>query len=129
MAQYDDPRNPFSAGRPEAGSPWGESAPGPSPGRDGLQLPGEADSGGWGRDGQQRPSPIARRRNQWRQHQQLAPDFGPAPVEPEIEPVTRPAARNASLPTFRRGPAQSQPSQPRPAAPRGPIFEPRPAPM
>lgn len=128
MAQYDDPRNPFSAGRPGAGSPWGESAPGPSPGRDELQLPGEADPGGWGRDRQQRPSPVARRRNQWRQHQQLAPDFGPAPVEPEIESVTRPTARNASLPTFRQGPVQP-PSSPRPAAPKGPIFEPRPAPL
>ncbi|MBD2233479.1 serine hydrolase [Phormidium tenue] len=126
MAQYDDPRNSASAGRPEAGSPWGESAPGSSPGRDGLQLPGEADSGGWGNDGQ-RPSPVARRRNQWRQHQQLAPDFGPAPVEPEIEPVMRPTARNASLPTLRRGPAQPQPTSPRPAASKGRIFEPRPA--
>ncbi|MBD2110387.1 MULTISPECIES: serine hydrolase [Cyanophyceae] len=126
MAQYDDPRNPFSAGRPPAGSPWGESNPGPSPGRDGLQLPGEADSGGWGNDGQQRPSPEARRRNQWRQHQQLAPDFGSAPVEPD-EPVIRSTARNASLPTFRRGPAQPQPSSPKPAAPKGRIFEPRPA--
>ncbi|MBD2110194.1 serine hydrolase [Nodosilinea sp. FACHB-13] len=127
MAQYDDPRNPFSAGRPEAGSPWGESNPGPSPGRDGLQLPGEADPGGWGNDGQ-RPSSVARRRNQWRQHQQLAPDFGSAPVEPEIEPVIRPTARNASLPTFRRAPAQPQPSSPRPAAPKGRIPEPRSAP-
>ncbi|MEA5449368.1 serine hydrolase [Leptolyngbya sp. CCNP1308] len=131
MAQYDDPRNPFSAGRPEAGSPWSESNPGPSPGRDGLQLPGEADPGGWSRDGQQRPSPVARRRNQWRQHQQLAPDFGPAPVEPEIEPVLRPAARNASLPTFKRGPApapQPPSSPPRPERPTSlvPPSAPRP---
>ncbi|MBD1919271.1 MULTISPECIES: serine hydrolase [Cyanophyceae] len=129
MAQYDDPRNPFSAGRPEAGSPWGESNPGPSSSRDGLQLPGEAEPGGWGRDGQPRTSPVARRRNQWRQHQQLAPDFGPASVEPEIEPVIRPAARNASLPAFRRGPAQPPPSRPRPTAPKGQVFEPRPAPL
>lgn len=110
MAQYDDPRNPFSAGRPEAGSPWGESAPG----RGGLQLPGEADPGGWGPDGQSRPSPVARRRNQWRQHQQLTPDFGPAPAEPEIEPGLRPTARNAALPTFKRdpGPAVQPPSGP-----------------
>lgn len=129
MAQYDDPRNPFSAGRPEAGSPWGESNPGPSPGRDGLQLPGEADSGGWGRDGQQRPSPVARRRNQWRQHQQLAPDFGPAPAEPGIEPVLRPAARNASLPTFKRDPApqpSSGPSRPERSPNLVPPSPPRP---
>ncbi|MGG6242278.1 serine hydrolase [Nodosilinea sp. AN01ver1] len=120
MAQYDD-RNPFSAasGRPQPESPWGESAPEPGVGRGGLQLPGEADSA-WGGDRLQRPNPEARRRNQWRQHQQLTPDFGGAlggaPAEPE--PVARPSARNASLPTFNRGPARDSAPQP-PARPDG----------
>lgn len=107
MAQYDDSRNPFSASsdqgetvRGGAGSPWGE--PAPEPGRGGLQLPGEAENS-WGAGQFQRPS--ARRRNEWRQHQQLTPDFGTgleaAPREPE--PVVRPTARNAALPTFKRG--------------------------
>ncbi|MFQ4138716.1 serine hydrolase [Nodosilinea sp. PGN35] len=134
MAQYDDPRNPFSAGRPEAGSPWGESAPEPSPGRGGLHLPGEPNPGGWSGEGPPRPSPVARRRNQWRQHQQLTPDFGPGagavPAEPEPEPAVRPAARNASLPTWRRAPGaapshSSPPPRPERAAPLGPLASPR----
>ncbi|MBE9159516.1 serine hydrolase [Nodosilinea sp. LEGE 06152] len=118
MAQYDD-RNPFSApsGRPETNSPWGESVPDPGGGRGGLHLPGEADSA-WGSDRLQRPNPEARRRNQWRQHQQLTPDFGGASIEPEPVPVPvpRPSARNASLPTFNRGPVS--PPQP-PTRPEG----------
>ncbi len=122
MSQYDDSHNPFSSasGRPDARSPWGESAPSPSPSADGLQLPGEVSSP-WSNNGDQRPSPVARRRNQWRQQQQLTPDFGapaPAPI-PEVEPP-RPVARNASLPAFKRsGPAPDRPvsgDRPGPAA-------------
>ena len=108
MAQYDD-HNPFSApsGRPQPDSPWGEPPPDPRAGRGGLHLPGEADSS-WGGDRLQRPSPEARRRNQWRQHQQLTPDFGGTAAEPE--PLPQPSARNASLPTFNRGPASRTPA-------------------
>ncbi|PSR14095.1 hypothetical protein C8255_24605, partial [filamentous cyanobacterium CCP3] len=115
MAQYDD-RNPFSAasGRPQPDSPWADPTPDPEVGRGGLHLPGEAD-GAWGGDRLPRPTPEARRRNQWRQHQQLTPDFGGAAPEPE--PTPRPSARNASLPTFRRGPANREPSlAPQPSA-------------
>lgn len=132
MSQYDDSRNPFSAAssRPEGESPWAETPPPANPGpgtgsgRGGLQLPGEANTV-WGSDGLQRPSPMARRRNQWREHQQLTPDFNIAPsaappVAPPIaplepEPVVRPSARNAALPTFKRGPA---PEPPRAASPQ-----------
>ena len=117
MAQYDDPSNPFSASsqRPAPGSAWQESAPGPapSPERGGLQLPGEA-AGAWSGD---RPSPVARRRNQWRQHQQLTPDFGSTPGDAQPLPE-RPSARNASLPPFGRGLGQR--AQP-PSAPSPPI--------
>ncbi|WP_017302183.1 serine hydrolase [Nodosilinea nodulosa] len=118
MAQYDDSRNPFSAasGRPEASSPWSEPAPpAPEGGRGGLQLPGEASST-WGSDGFQRPSPVARRRNQWRQHQQLTPDFGVAPAE--SEPEGRPPTRgNASLPPVNRGAAAQPQRSPAPTRP------------
>ncbi|MGF1519216.1 MAG: serine hydrolase [Nodosilinea sp.] len=144
MSQYDDSRNPFSASSDRgetvpggAGSPWGESAP--EPGHGGLQLPGEAENA-WRAELFQRPSPTARRRNEWRQHQQLTPDFGVAPAEPEPQPAAppplrsegRPAARNAALPTFKRGlapppqrPARATESelplaQPQPPSPRSP---------
>ena len=117
MSQYDDSHNPFSSasGRPDARSPWGESEPSPSPAPDGLQLPGEVSSPWSNVD--QRPSPLARRRNQWRQHQHLTPDFGtPAPAADPPQPV----ARNASLPALKRSrPAPGRPvssDRPGPAA-------------
>jgi beta-lactamase class A len=99
MAQYDDSRNSFSSTpeRAEARSPWGD--PNPALGTGGLQLPGEAE-GGWN-DGWQRPSSTARRRNEWRQHQQLTPDFGTVPRESEESGSPVPV-RNAALPTFKR---------------------------
>ncbi|WOD40169.1 serine hydrolase [Nodosilinea sp. E11] len=120
MGQYDDSQKPFSspAGRPEAGSPWGETAPARVRGEQGgLQLPGESESTAWGSDGLQRPSPLARRRNQWRQHQQLTPDFGSTPVEPEPTVPSPPRNPNASLPSFKRGPAPQRPAPQRPAPP------------
>ncbi|TVQ13182.1 MAG: serine hydrolase [Leptolyngbya sp. DLM2.Bin27] len=117
MAQYNDSHNPFSASsdRPNDKSPWSESAPDPSgaAGPDGLQLPGESGTAAWGGDGAQRPSPLARRRNQWRQYQQLTPDFGVVTPD-DAEPVVRPVARNASLPAFGRAP--ESPPAPRPPA-------------
>ncbi|MBE9137348.1 serine hydrolase [Nodosilinea sp. LEGE 07088] len=114
MAQYDDSHNPFSAtGRSEDSLSWRESAPAPqgSGGQTGLHLPGETEVDTWRSEGGQRPSPESRRRNQWRQFQQLTSDFGtPAP---EPEPAPRPAARNAALPTFKRGPV---PTSSRPEA-------------
>ena len=106
MAQYDDSRNPFSStpARSEGESPWGETASGAA--RGGLQLPG-GDDGTWSGSKFQRPSPAVRQRNQWRQQQQLTPDFGVAASEPE--PVRLPPSRNASLPSFGRGPVSPQP--------------------
>lgn len=122
MAKYDDPRNPFSAtpGRPQADSPWSESAPAPENGRSGLQLPGEA-SPTWGSDGFQRPSPTARRRNQWRQHQQLTPDFGVTPSQPA--PEVRASARNASLPPVNRDVVSSPQQPPSPTRPEARVQQ------
>ena len=127
MAQYDDSRNPFSStpARSEGESPWGETASGAA--RGGLQLPG-GDDGTWSGSKFQRPSPAVRQRNQWRQQQQLTPDFGVAASEPE--PVRLPPSRNASLPSFGRGPVSPQPvakslAQP-PGQPPAPIQPNRP---
>ncbi|MGB5973848.1 MAG: serine hydrolase, partial [Nodosilinea sp.] len=95
-----------------------ELAPDSGAGKGGLHLPGEADGAAEG-SGVYRSSPEARRRNQWRQFKQLTPDFGVAPAEPQ--PVVRPSARNAALPSFNQGVAPPPLTKPnRAGRPRSP---------
>ena len=111
MAQHDDFSNPPS--RPSSPGESGLPArPGGLSGSDqGSPFPAEGD---W----RNRPSATARRRNQWRQYQHLAPDFGDSspdptrPADPTPAPSLAPPPAKAALPSFNRSSRPPQGASP-----------------
>ncbi|NMF82165.1 serine hydrolase [Nodosilinea sp. P-1105] len=96
MAQYGDPYNP-------------SSSLGRSPGSDGSSRNlGDATNRSSAPEdtskAEPRPLNLSRRRNQWREHRYMTPDFGlPAAATTEPEAPPQPS-RNAALPQFNQRP-------------------------
>jgi beta-lactamase class A len=114
--------SPNGAGQPpsDASAPQGYGNGGASPAQNEL---GQG-SGTW--DVANEPSRLvgpARRRNQWRQHQRLTPDFGVQAVPPQPLPA-QPLSREASLPKLQPLPSPTADGQTRP--PQQPASAPRP---
>jgi len=97
MAQYGDPYNPSSSlGRSAAGN-GANSQPSSHLGDATSRSSASEDTSKTA----PRPLNLSRRRNQWREHRYMTPDFGrPAAATTEPETPSQPG-RNAALPQFK----------------------------
>ncbi|QQE65781.1 serine hydrolase [Leptolyngbya sp. BL0902] len=120
MAQHDDFST--SPSRPSSPSETGAST---APGWSGARGVGRSPDAPAGEDWRYRPSPTARRRNQWRQYKHMTPDFGPSTPDLDTpDPLASPlvsspapsSAKAAALPSFNlKGSAAQGASAPAPA--------------